>query len=64
MVDQYTTIYLDDISVTFSSGTSSFVIIASSSGDIYNIGGISGESTTNIVFTLWDNRGYGRGRSR
>jgi len=44
--------------------TSSFVIINASSGDIYNIGGVSGESTTNIVFTLWDNKAYGRGRGK
>jgi len=44
--------------------TSSFVTIAASSGDIYNIGGISGESTTNIVFTLWDNKAYGRERGK
>jgi len=46
------------------SSTSAFVVIAASSGDIYNIGGISGESTTNIIFTLWDNKGYGRGKTR
>ena len=40
---------------------SSCVLTSSAPGDIYNIGGISGESTKNIVFTLWENTGYGRG---
>lgn len=44
--------------------TSSFIIIGASSGDIYNIGGLSGEPTTNIIFTLWDNQSYGRGGRR
>jgi hypothetical protein len=40
------------------------VITSAVIGDIYNIGGISGESTMHIVFTLWDNQGYGRGKTR
>jgi hypothetical protein len=45
------------------STTSACIITSATSGDIYNIGGISGESTKNIVFTLWENSGYGRGDS-
>jgi len=45
------------------STTSACIITSATSGDIYNIGGISGESTKNIVFTLWENQGYGRGDS-
>jgi len=41
--------------------SSSCIITNAVSGDIYNIGGVSGESTKNIIFTLWDNKGYGRG---
>ena len=33
-------------------------ITSAESGDVYNIGGISAESTLTIVFTLWDNEGY------
>ncbi len=44
--------------------TSGCVITHAVSGDIYNIGGVSGESTRNIIFTMWDNKAYGRGRGR
>jgi hypothetical protein len=41
------------------------VIIDAVIGDLYNIGGISGEDTKHIVFTLWDNAGYGsRGQGK
>jgi hypothetical protein len=40
-------------------GSSGTVITSAVSGDIYNIGGISGESTKNIIFTMWKNRAYG-----
>jgi hypothetical protein len=47
----------------YPSGTSGNCVLTSSApGDIYNIGGVSGESTKTIVFTLWDNQGYGRGQ--
>jgi len=39
----------------------SCVITRAVPGDIYNIGGISGESTQNIVFTLWNNKAYSKG---
>ena len=39
-------------------GTSSYVVINAVAGDPYNIGGISGESTTHIEFTMWDNSAY------
>ncbi|HPE06138.1 MAG TPA: sialidase family protein [Smithellaceae bacterium] len=39
-------------------GSSGTVITSAVSGDIYNIGGISGESTKNIIFTMWKNRAY------
>jgi len=47
-----------------SEATSACVITSATSGDIYNIGGVSGESTKTIVFTLWENSGYGRGGGR
>lgn len=43
-------------------GGSSCVITAATSGDIYNIGGISSDSTIHIVFTMWDNYAYGRSK--
>jgi len=41
---------------------SNCVITHASSGDVYNIGGISSDSTIHIVFTMWDNYAYGRGK--
>jgi hypothetical protein len=41
------------------------VIIDAAIGDIYNIGGVSGDSTTHIVFTMWGNLAYGsRGQGK
>jgi hypothetical protein len=46
-------------------GTSACIITHVLSGDVYNIGGISGDSTMHIVFTMWDNEGYGgRGKGK
>jgi hypothetical protein len=58
MVDQETTIYIDDVVVTFT-GSSSCIITAAVPGDVYNIGGVSNEPTTHIEFTMWDNSAYG-----
>lgn len=61
--DWYTGYYLGlNAFKRIGTGTSAFVVIAATSGDIYNIGGISGEPTTNIVFTLWENKAYGKGK--
>lgn len=54
--------YLSELHFSTSGGgTSSYVVINAVSGDIYNIGGVSNEPTTHIVFTMWDNATYGRG---
>jgi hypothetical protein len=37
---------------------SSTIVLNPLSGDVYNVGGISSEPTTHIVFTLWDNAAY------
>jgi len=51
--------YRGSIINTRASSTSSFVTIAAAYGDVYNIGGVSGDPTNHIEFTMWANSAYG-----